>query len=149
MMFLLVKLRYTKVHYIRLSLYFSTTSFQCINSQKTMRMVIHFQQCLDISACFTCCRFLYKTQNHVCCVTDSCMLCHRFLFALSQTHVCFVTDSCLLCLRLVFTLLQTCVCCVSDSCLLSLRQAVLKRPVSIVSKKVRHLKLEQKCVSCE
>ena len=81
--------------------------------------------------------------------SESCLLCHRLMYAVSQILVCFVSDSCLLCLRLVFTLLQTCVCCVSDSCLLSLRQAVLKRPVSIVSKKVRHLKLKQKCVSCE
>ena len=122
-----------------------------------MRMVIHFQQCLDISACFT---FLYKTQNHVCCVTDSCLLCLRLVFTLLQT--------CLLCLRLVFAVSQTGsfkkarfnrlkesetfetkICELWITKLLVKKGSIKKASFNRLKERRRHSKLKKKCVSCE
>ena len=59
-------------------------------------------------SCLLCHRLMYAvSQILVCFVSDSCLLCHRLMFALSQTRVYIAPDLCLLCLRLVFAVSQT------------------------------------------
>ena len=57
------------------------------------------------------------SHTQVLCVSESCLVCLRFMFDLSWNHVPYVSESCLTCLRLIFDMSHTHVWYVSDSCL--------------------------------
>ena len=127
-------------------------------------------RCQLVADFYTKLRIMFAvSQTHVCCVTDSCLLCLRLMFALSQTCVYIAPDLCLLCLRLVFAVSQTgsfkkarfnrlkesetfetqtkmCELWITK---LLVEKGSIKKACFNRLKERRHSKLEQKCVSCE